>query len=151
MIVPMCDWACYLHQYFQNVLNLKNKYHHFTFLAESSVVVSLKEYSDSPCRTFTILSDVEWCPEADDLPPLINPVGLPLTRPMYLYEQIREFCREGTEDLVCPKPLALCKNDTPDVSTENADRHDVAPCSKRVRRCGKCGDQGHTRRNCKEN
>ena len=60
----------------------------------------MKEYSDSPCTTFATLSDIEWCPEADDLPLLINPVDLPLARQMYLYEQIREFCREGTESSV---------------------------------------------------
>ena len=36
-----------------------------------------------------------------------------------------------------PRPLALCKHNTEN-ATENADRHDVAPCSKRVRRCGRC-------------
>ena len=107
---------------------LIKKHNHFTFLSESPGVVSLKEYSDSPCTTFSILLGAEWCPEADDLPPLINSDDLPLARQMYLYGQICEFCREGTEDLVCPRPLA-CKFNTEN-ATENADRHDVAPCSK---------------------
>ena len=29
-----------------------------------------------------------------------TPAGLPLARQLYLYEQIREYCRDGTEYLV---------------------------------------------------
>lgn len=38
------------------------------------------------------------------VPKLITPEGLDLDRQDYLFNQIREFCRPGTEDLVCPAP-----------------------------------------------
>ena len=40
----------------------------------------------------------------DELPPTITPLGLFSTRQWYLYREIREYCRHGTEDSVCPKP-----------------------------------------------
>ncbi|MCG8625900.1 MAG: hypothetical protein MJE68_28370, partial [Proteobacteria bacterium] len=50
--------------------------------------------------------DRYWRPEGTDLPPVIPPSGLSLERQQYLFEKIREFCREGTKDLVCPNPSA---------------------------------------------
>ena len=44
----------------------------------------------------------DWNPTPDKLPSVIPPAGLLLARQSYLYNQIREFCRDGTEDLVCP-------------------------------------------------
>ena len=43
-------------------------------------------------------------PKKTNLPPVIRPEGLPRARQAYLYKEIRMFCREGTEDVVCPEP-----------------------------------------------
>ena len=64
--------------------------------------MSVKENSDSESM-FVMLFDKEWQSAADDLPTAITPAGLPLARQLYLYEQIREYCRDGTGDLVLPK------------------------------------------------
>ena len=64
----------------------------------------MKEFSDSAETSFTMLSDEGWTPSHQELPSLIKPTGLPLTRQWYLYNQIREYCRDGTQDITCPKP-----------------------------------------------
>ena len=39
-----------------------------------------------------------------ELPDVIVPPGLNVARQWYLFEQIREFCKETCGDLVCPQP-----------------------------------------------
>ena len=65
--------------------------------------MSVKENSDYE-STFVMLFDEEWQPAAHELSTAITPAGLPLARQLYLYKQIREYCRDGTEYLVCPNP-----------------------------------------------
>ena len=65
--------------------------------------MSIKENSDSE-STFVMLFDEEWQQAAHELSTAIAPAGLPLARQLYLYEQIREYCRDGTEYLVWPNP-----------------------------------------------
>ena len=57
--------------------------------------MSVKENSDSE-GTFVRLFDEEWQPAVDELPTAITPAGFPLARQLYHYEQIREYCRDGT-------------------------------------------------------
>ena len=38
------------------------------------------------------------------LPCKLNPEGLSDERKLYLYREIRPFCKRGTEDLVAPAP-----------------------------------------------
>ena len=74
------------------------RFHHFSFSAESLGVVSVKEYSDSKSMV-VMLFDEEWQPAAHELPAAITPAEFPLARQLYLYEQIREYRRDGTEYL----------------------------------------------------
>ena len=39
-----------------------------------------------------------------NLPPIIHPEGFSQDRKQYLYDEIRQFCEDGKEDLVAPKP-----------------------------------------------
>ena len=39
------------------------------------------------------------------LPPIITPSGISRERAQYLFKEIREFCRDGTENLVAPPVL----------------------------------------------
>ena len=127
-------------------------FHHFLFAAEHPGVVMLKELSDSDCcNSFTMLVDAKWCPLARELPPVISPAGLSTAREWYLYTQIREFCRDGTEDRTCPMPSTPLRGYTSPQQEEDADGRAAAPPAKCVRRCGKCGGAGHTRRTCEEN
>lgn len=42
-----------------------------------------------------------------DLPDVIPAPGLDNKRQWYLFNQIRDFCRESVRDLVCPKPTNI--------------------------------------------
>ena len=150
-VVCMYDCTLFFREHFRNVPHLK-RFHHFSFSAESPRVVSLKEYSDSASTMFVMRFDEEWQPAADELLTAITPAGLPLAWQLYLYEQIREYCRNGREDLVCPNPHLANHVHSSDLASteEDINGRAVAPHPKRVRRCGKCGIQGHTKRTCKE-
>ena len=52
---------------------------------------------------FHILKDPAVRPQ-NHLPLPVVPLGLDEDRKRYLYREIREFCRPGTEDLVAPAP-----------------------------------------------
>ena len=141
----------FFREHFRNVPQLK-RFHHFPFSAESPGVVSLKEYSDSESTTFMMLLDKEWQPAVDELPTPITPAGLPLARQFYLYDQIREYCRDGTEDLVYPNPHSANHIHSPNLASveEDINGRAVAPHPKQVRQRGKWGIQGHTTRACNE-
>ena len=153
VVVPTYDWATFLGKHFRKVPNIK-QYHHFKFSRCSPGKVTLKELSDSPPSTFQMALD-DWQPSSSELPPQVKPSGLSDERRQYLYTQIREFCRGGTEDLVCPLPSTPSQEPavtaiTPTPLEEEEDDDDAvgAPIPKRPRRCGICGAPGHTRRTC---
>ena len=147
-VVPMYDWTTFLGYHFRNVPQLKT-FHHFTFSAQHPGVVVTKVYSDSAGTKFTMLHDMEWCPTPDELPPMVTPLGLSSTRQWYLYREIREYCKDGTEDSVCPKPSV--PQDEEECSAEEETSGVIVPQAKRARRCGKCGGEGHNRRTCSDN
>lgn len=112
----------------------------------------MKEYADSQSTTYRLLVDKDWAPLADDLPPITPPNGLSAKRQWYLYNQIREFFREGMEDLVCPLPSVPEPQEEQQEEQDKDESEgdgDAPPAPKRARRCGLCGQPGHTRRTCK--
>ena len=164
MVVPVYDWSQFLGKHFRKVPKMKS-YQHFTFNSTKPGNVELKHFSDSEASSFRMLADQSWTPNSLELPPRITPTGLSAKRQWYLHDQIREFCRDDSKDLVCPlptmpKPAADDQGDT----SENTDREPapkrprvVKTCpaeneegsgQKRQRKCGKCGKPGHTRRTC---
>ena len=92
VVVPTYDWALFLGAHFRKVLQMKS-YHHFHFSSSSRGTITYKLHSDSDSESFIHLKD-DWNPTPDELPPVIPPAGLSLARQWYLYNQIREFCRE---------------------------------------------------------
>lgn len=62
-----------------------------------------KEYWSSEEIALNILQSDMNLPQPDLLPPVITPKGISRDRAEYLYKEIREFCRAGTEDLVAPE------------------------------------------------
>ena len=64
-------------------------------------MVFCKEFVTSPEQPFMLLKNQEVLPPAYP-PPTIRPDGLTLDRKNYLYNEIRQFCKPGTEDLVAP-------------------------------------------------
>ena len=147
IVVPTYDWTGFLRDHFIKIPQLKS-YHHFIFDAACPGRVTLKEHSDSQELTIEILSS-DWTPLSHDLPPTITPTGLSSNRQWYLFQQIREFCREGTQDLTCPRPTL-----PPPTCEESMDlplpqtAEDATP---QQRRCGNCREHGHTRRTCPHN
>lgn len=102
VIVPVYDWVSFLSAYFRKFKNIK-KYHHFQFKKEDPGVVFYKQFSDSTEERFTLLRAENDFPPAE-LPTIQEPKGLDHQRQMYLFNEIRQFCKEGTEDLIAPEP-----------------------------------------------
>ena len=102
VIVPVYNWSAFLEQYFVKFPNIK-KYHHFRFSREEPGKLYFKESSTSPEQSFTLLKNPAVLPPAA-LPPKLQPQGLSQERKQYLFREIRQFCKPGTEDLVAPAP-----------------------------------------------
>ena len=111
-IVPVRDWASFLGPKFKKLTGIK-QYHHFRFDKSSPGAVYLRVHSDSVEEKRILVKDPSWKPDATDLPPLIQPTGLSLDRQTYLFEKIRDFCREDTKDLVCPNPELSTRRTAP--------------------------------------
>lgn len=103
VIVPVYDWSSFLGQYFNKIVNIK-KYHHFRFSKNEPGIVYCKEYAGSPEEAVVLLKNQAVIPPPTVLPSKITPEGLSEDRKRYLYREIRQFCRIGTEDLVAPAP-----------------------------------------------
>ena len=99
MVVPCYDWATFLSGHYRRIPGLLSL-HSFAVSDEVVDVMTMKEHTDSVSRKLTIGKGT--IPAG--LPPSITPAGLPLDRQRYLHSDIREFCRDGTADLVCPEP-----------------------------------------------
>ena len=141
-IVPVYDWAFYFGGHFRTVPQLK-LYHHSN--SQPGTVV-LKEFMDSVEKSYTLVVDDEWSTE---LPLVIKSSGLSLSRQWYLFAQISEYGRPGTEDLTCPKPQTGVEQETEESTSAPIRESVVVPPPKKVRKCGKCGMGGHTRKTCK--
>ena len=67
-------------------------------------MVYYKEFANSPERSFMLLKDQAVLPPSTTTPPVNEPNGLSEERKLYLYREIRQFCKPGTEDIVAPAP-----------------------------------------------
>lgn len=103
LIVPVYDWISFLGQYFKKLPNI-TKFHHFRFSKENPGMVFYREFVSSPEQSFKLLKRNVILPSPSSLPNEINPDGLTEERKNYLYHEIRQFCKPGTEDLVAPAP-----------------------------------------------
>ena len=104
VIVPVYDWSTFLGQYFKKIPNIK-KFHHFRFSNNEPGVVYCREYLSSPEQSFFfLLRNGIAIPPVSVLPQMINPEGLSEECRNYLYREISQFCKLGTEDLVAPVP-----------------------------------------------
>lgn len=113
VIVPVRDWADFLSPRFRRLVRIK-QYHHFNFSTSFPGVVKVQPHAGATEEQQHLLKDPSWKPDATNLPPIIQPTGLSLERRQYLFEKIREFCRDNTKDLVCPNPSqAPVPPDTP--------------------------------------
>ena len=102
-IVPAYNWSSFLANYFIKLPNIKN-YHHFRFSKDEPGKVYFKKFHNSPEESRMLLKNHAVLPPASTMPPKVNPEGLTQDRKQYLFREIRQFCKPGTEDLVAPQP-----------------------------------------------
>ena len=103
IIMPVYDWASFLARYFNRLPNIK--YHHFRFSKDEPGKIYFKELSSSCEQSFMLLKDLSIVSQRGVLPSQIKPDGLSVERKRYLFNEIRQFCKSGTEDLVAPAPV----------------------------------------------
>ncbi|KAJ7380590.1 hypothetical protein OS493_009057 [Desmophyllum pertusum] len=80
------------------------KVQHFRLSNDEPRMVYYKENKSSAEQSFMLLKDPTIVPPPAVLPARLNPEGLSDKRKSYLYYEIRQFCKHGTEDLVVPAP-----------------------------------------------
>ncbi|XP_031553742.1 uncharacterized protein LOC116290781 [Actinia tenebrosa] len=102
VLVPVYDWVSFFKQYFKKIKGI-SKFHHFRFSKEHPGVVYCRKLIDSPEIKHQVLKDLSIKPPYR-LPEIIIPRGLDGDRRQYLYNEIREFCRPGTEDMIASVP-----------------------------------------------
>lgn len=100
VLIPTYDWFNYLGNFFKKLPNIKFFYH-FRFHRDFPGTFFCKEYWNSQERAVNLLRN-ETTLETGVLQLTISPGGISRERAEYLYKEIHEFCREGTEDLVVP-------------------------------------------------
>ena len=104
VLVPTYDWVTYLRNYFKKLPKIKSHYH-FRFHEDYPGTVFCKEYWYSEEKAVNLLRNGR-APDTGELPPTIPPSGISRERAEYLFKEIREFCRDATEDFVAP-PVPL--------------------------------------------
>ena len=103
--VPTYNWSEFFEQYtIKTALKGIKGFQHFRFEAKSPGMVYVKCKSSDIEKKIKLAKDITWSPSANNLPKLIVPPGLSLERQWYLFQKIREFCSDATQDEVCPKP-----------------------------------------------
>ena len=100
VLVKTYDWASHLGRYFRKI-NGVSKFHHFRFSKDNLGKVFCRESADSPEKEFELLKNRNDLPPSI-LPPQVVPGGLDEERKSYLFREIRQFCRPGTENFVAP-------------------------------------------------
>lgn len=103
--VAFYDWASFFEAFFKKLPSI-SKFHHFRMSDESPGVVFAKAYSSSAEKPINILKRGQQLLNVDTLPSVITPKGLDAARQWYLYDEIRPFCRDTSDNLQsCPKPV----------------------------------------------
>ena len=101
VLVECFDWANMFAPHFRKISNITD-YHHFRCNHnEPGIVYCLRELDDEPVRL-----DLRKKNAPASFPELTEcvPSGFSEERSKYLFDEIREFCKQGTEDLVAPRP-----------------------------------------------
>ena len=103
VVVKVFDWVSWLGNVFKKLDNILS-YQIFKFSSTEPGVVRCYKTIDSEPVVKNLLKlenpHVHFTTKPDE----ISPDGLSKQRQMYLYNQIREFCKVGTEDYVAPNP-----------------------------------------------
>lgn len=98
--VKQYDWSAYLPKYYKRV-DLILSYQQFIVDKIGTIACRVNVNSNETSVASILKPTV---PDPQQLPDLIPAPGLDAQRQWYLFDQIREFCKEECADLVCPKP-----------------------------------------------
>jgi len=111
VLVPTRDWQSFLMSElnYKRFAHIKN-FHYFIFSADHAGEVAVQLHSEAPA---TVVHMTTVSTPSSDKPAAITPDGLSHERKLYLYEKIRQFCSDGTKDLLCPKPLDTVEEASP--------------------------------------
>ena len=120
VIVQSHDWANFFQDHvIKAAMKGIKSFSHFRFTSAQPGTVHVRKSSDATAeRKIKLLRDMSWQPSPSDLPHVVTPDGLPLTRQWYLYTKIREFVPHEAQDLVCPLPRkrpSLSSDDEDDI------------------------------------
>ena len=103
VMVPCYDWQKFLLVFFTKIQNITD-YQHYVFLKDKPGIVNCSiRLQDKPVKC-TILKKNAPPMVLGQLPDIVSPNGFSAERELYLFNEIRPFCEEGTEDLVAPTP-----------------------------------------------
>ena len=101
MLVPTYNWNDVLASHYKKIPSIK-RYYHFSFNRDPPRTVIMKPHPDTESKELLLLKN-NWI-TFESGPDVIPPKGLSLDHQWYLFDQIRQFCPDGTKDLVCPRP-----------------------------------------------
>ena len=93
IIVSVYDWVSFLEMYFKKIPSDPQ---------DSPGVVFCKEFVNRPEQSFVLLKDRAIIPPSSILPSVFSSDGISQERKNFLYQEIQQFCKPGTEDLVAP-------------------------------------------------
>ena len=98
----MYDWQSHLDGHFKPLPGIK-QYHHFRFHGDTPGICYVKcTAEDEEVAINLMTTDCNVIPQ--DRPVTQLPAGLDSKRQWYLHRHIRQFCREDTQDVMCPRP-----------------------------------------------
>ena len=103
--VTSYDWASFLTIYFKKIPNVTN-FQHFVFSKDHPDTVKCSVLLDDAPKEFKIFQEKTPPLVPGKLPDVISPDGFSAERETYLFNNIREFCKEGSEDLVASEPTS---------------------------------------------
>ena len=139
-LVPTYDWSGFFDEPFkQTALKGITGFHQFRFTSDCPGHVFVKSASNQPEKEIHLLADPHWSPRADELPPILDLVGLSEERQVYLYEKIREFCRPEVQDFVYPRLEGYTISEEGPVQVTESQ----PPPAKKPRKCSHCKQSGH--------
>ena len=136
IIVPTYDWASFLGHSYKTIESLLS-FHSFAASAETPGVMVVRKFADSATKRLSLGRGA--CPTGEST--VVPPKGLSVERQAYLYKEIREFCREGTQDDVCPRPPQSSPTTEPVPSTSTEPT--AGPSSPKRARSSAHNRRGH--------
>ena len=103
VLVPCYDWQTFLSVFFNKIPNVTD-YQHYVFTKDKPGIVNCSIRLQDKAVRCDILKKKAQPIVPGQLPDVVQPNGFSAERESYLYKEIRQFCEEGTEDLVAPTP-----------------------------------------------